>query len=53
MVADTLNLRIGMGYDSAGEPGNVKVSCVRIYNRALNSAEILANYYGQKSRFGL
>ena len=53
MATDTLNLRIGMGYDSSGEPGNVKVGSVRIYNRALNSAEILANYYGQKSRFGL
>jgi len=24
-----------------------------MYNRVLNNAEILANYYGQKSRFGL
>lgn len=53
MATDALNLRIGMGYDSSGEPGNVKVGSVRIYNRALNSAEILSNYYGQKSRFGL
>jgi hypothetical protein len=53
MVADTLNLRIGMGYDSAGEPGNVKVSCVRIYNRALSLTEINQNYNAQKSRFGL
>lgn len=53
MVADTLNLRIGMGYDTAGEPGNVKVSCVRIYNRALSLTEITQNYNAQKSRFGL
>lgn len=53
MTADTLNLRIGMGYDTAGEPGNVKVSCVRIYNRALSLSEINQTYNVQKSRFGL
>ena len=53
MTADTLNLRIGMGYDTAGEPGNVKVSSVKIYNRALSLTEITQNYNVQKSRFGL
>jgi len=45
-------LFIGKGYEDgyymAGNVGNFLM-----YNRALNSAEILANYYGQKSRFGL
>jgi hypothetical protein len=36
------------GYYMTGNIGNFLM-----YNRALNSAEILANYYGQKSRFGL
>ena len=53
MTADALNLRIGMGYDSAGEPGNVRVGCVRIYNRALSISEINKNYNIQKARFGL
>jgi hypothetical protein len=53
MVADTLNLRIGMGYDSAGEPGNVKVATAKIYNRALLLSEIKYNYNAQKVRFGL
>jgi hypothetical protein len=45
-------LFIGKGYEDgyymSGNIGNFLM-----YNRALNSAEILANYYGQKSRFGL
>lgn len=53
MVADTLNLRIGMGYDSAGEPGNIKVATAKIYNRALLLSEIKYNYNTQKARFGL
>ena len=53
MVADTLNLRIGMGYDTAGEPGNVKVATAKIYNRALLLSEIKYNYNTQKARFGL
>jgi hypothetical protein len=36
------------GYYMTGNIGNFLM-----YNKALNSAEILANYYGQKSRFGL
>ena len=53
MVVDTLNLRIGMGYDTAGEPGNVKVATAKIYNRALLLSEIKYNYNVQKARFGL
>jgi len=53
MTADTLNLRIGMGYDTAGEPGNVKVATAKIYNRALLLSEIKYNYNTQKGRFGL
>ena len=30
-----------------------KIAIARIYNRGLSSAEIIANYNGQKSRFGL
>jgi hypothetical protein len=45
-------LFIGKGYEDGyymtGNIGNFLM-----YNKALNSAEILANYYGQKSRFGL
>jgi hypothetical protein len=45
-------LFIGKGYEDgyymSGNIGNFLM-----YNRALNNAEILANYYGQKSRFGL
>ena len=45
-------LFIGKGYEDdyrmTGNVGNFLM-----YNRVLNNAEILANYYGQKSRFGL
>jgi hypothetical protein len=43
---------IGKGYEDgyymSGYIGNFLM-----YNKALNNAEVLANYYGQKSRFGL
>jgi len=49
----TGQFNIGAIYGFAASPANGRVGAVRIYNRVLNSAEILANYYGQKSRFGL
>jgi hypothetical protein len=49
---NTAYLYIGKGYEDGyymtGNIGNFLM-----YNRVLNNAEILANYYGQKSRFGL
>ena len=49
---NTAYLFIGKGYEDdyrmTGNVGNFLM-----YNRVLNNAEILANYYGQKSRFGL
>lgn len=49
----TGQFNIGAIYGSASSPGNGRVGAVRIYNRPLTTVEILANYYGQKSRFGL
>jgi hypothetical protein len=40
------------GFD-ANQNTNAWWHTVRLYNKRLNSAEILANYYGQKFRFGL
>jgi hypothetical protein len=58
-VASTPGISIG-SYLSAAVPPvagsawhNGDIGFVRIYNRALNNAEVLSNYYGQKSRFGL
>lgn len=49
---NTAYVFIGKGYEDdyymTGNVGNFLM-----YNRILNNAEILANYYGQKSRFGL
>jgi hypothetical protein len=49
---NTAYVFIGKGYEDGyymtGNVGNFLM-----YNRVLNNAEILANYYGQKSRFGL
>ena len=49
---NTAYVFIGKGYEDdyymTGNVGNFLM-----YNRVLNNAEILANYYGQKSRFGL
>jgi len=49
---NTAYVFIGKGYEDGyymtGNIGNFLM-----YNRVLNNAEILANYYGQKSRFGL
>lgn len=45
-------LFIGKGYED-GYYMSGRIGTFLMYNRALNSAEILANYYGQKSRFGL
>lgn len=58
-VASTPGISIGSYLSAATPPAaslswhNGDIGSVRIYNRALNSAEILSNYYGQKSRFGL
>ena len=53
IYSGTGQFNIGAIYGSATSPANGRVGAVRIYNRVLNTAEILANYYGQKSRFGL
>jgi hypothetical protein len=49
---NTAYVFIGKGFEDdyymTGNVGNFLM-----YNRVLNNAEILANYYGQKSRFGL
>jgi hypothetical protein len=49
---NTAYVFIGKGYEDdyymTGNVGNFLM-----YNRVLNNAEIFANYYGQKSRFGL
>jgi hypothetical protein len=58
-VASTPGISIGSYLNASVPPGvssawhNGDIGFVRIYNRALNNAEVLANYYGQKSRFGL
>ena len=58
-VASTPGISIGSYLGSGVPPAassawhNGDIGFVRIYNRALNNAEVLANYYGQKSRFGL
>ena len=48
----TGTFRIGSG-KSTGSPTNGNIYCVRVYNRALSSTEILQNYNSLKSRFGL
>lgn len=37
----------------AGGYANGRISQVKIYNRPLENAEVIANYYGSKSRYGL
>jgi hypothetical protein len=44
-------LRLGRG--NVSRLGNVNISYVSIYNRALSAQEILQNYNATKSRFGL
>jgi hypothetical protein len=42
--------------DQANSTGNNfggEIACVQIYNRALSASEVLFNYNGLKSRFGL
>ena len=58
-VASSPGISIG-SYLSAAVPPvassawhNGDIGFVRIYNKALNNAEILSNYYAVKSRFGL
>jgi hypothetical protein len=58
-VASSPGISIGSYLSAATPPAassawhNGDIGFVRIYNRALNNAEVLSNYYGQKSRFGL
>jgi len=47
------NLPFYFGGRSATFNSNIQLSNVKIYNRALNNAEILNNYNTQKARFGL
>jgi hypothetical protein len=58
-VASTPGISIG-SYLGSGVPPtassawhNGDIGFVRIYNKALNNAEVLSNYYATKSRFGL
>ena len=59
VVASSPGISIGTDLSAATPPAaggawhNGDIGFVRIYNRALNNAEVLSNYYGQKSRFGL
>ena len=52
-VTNTQPLRIGRAVDTFWTNFGGKIANVIIYNRALNSTEILQNYNAQKSRFGL
>ena len=47
------NLPFYFGGRSATYNSNIQLSNVKIYNRALNNAEILQNYEATKTRFGL
>jgi len=40
-------------YSSASSPANGKFAIARMYNRVLSASEILQNYNGTKSRYGL
>ena len=53
VVNSSTSLKLGMGYNTNGEPSNVKMSYVKIYNRTLSLTEIQQNYNATKSRFGL
>jgi len=49
----TANMIIGRQGELDGEYFSGKIGQILIYNKALNKAEILNNYYSTKSRFGL
>jgi hypothetical protein len=49
---NSATLFIGKGYED-GYYMNGNIGNFLMYNKSLNNVEILANYYGQKSRFGL
>jgi hypothetical protein len=58
-VASTPGISIGSYLNASVPPAvssawhNGDIGFVRIYNKALNNAEVLSNYYAIKSRFGL
>ena len=51
--SNTLNLKVGVGTSTNSQPFLGKIACIQIYNNALSSQEVLKNYNGLKSRFGL
>ena len=46
-------IRVGGNSQGGWPQSQCTVFCARVYNRALSAQEVLQNYNGQKSRFGL
>ena len=53
ITSDDANLAIGASIAYSGADWKGNISCIQIYNRALSASEVLFNYNGLKSRFGL
>jgi hypothetical protein len=49
----TREVRLGNFKNYSGAQYTGRIGVCRVYNRPLNNAEVLSNYYGQKSKFGL